>query len=859
MRVAPVLLAIALATPVLPWMAGISDANTPTTHDDRPHLMPPGPPHAWPRGVLQGAFLPSALPAQASGVARLLVLLVEFPDAAYDPANDAPSLDARFNVLGDSSVRAYFEEVSLGALTVQATIVPTWWTSARTMSSYGDDGANVDDANGSIYELVAETVALADPAVDFSAFDADANRIVDHLVVVHAGGAQEEEPENVTRIWSHRWTVPSLFADGVRIAGYIMVGESSPIGVVAHEFAHDLGLPDLYDTTPLGDPSSEGGVGRWDLMAHGAWNGYPPGSSPAHLSAWSRLRLGWTVATDVNVADVRLAPVESYGTVLRLPIPGLTSEYFLVENRQRIGFDAALPSTGLLIWHVDDTRSSNDDDARRWVDLEEADEAASGDRPLDPEDAWSDTPWGFGPETTPSSASYAGGLTGWRVRDLVWDGGNVTARIFRAIPRDVGVMAVHVPRLVDPNTTVDAEAVLVNEGSGTENVNVTARIYRERIEPSALVSERQASAVLPSVVATRVPFSFDVGGEGRYLVHVSIGPPDDVIGNDERFAHVLVRSTYFRDDMESGAGSWTTDGSADDPHRWVLLDQGSENGSAHSAQSAWRFGLEEVSSPNPSPPEWHALTSAPVAVPAGPVHLTFYQRYALWPRPEAGPVGRGESDIALVEVRTAGGPWSSVGTFRGRDLAWRAVSLNLSANVSGPTTLEVRFNISAGIQPDRGGWWIDDVAVASGGLGRALLFLDGPPRIETAPGTSVRVEARLVNLGEFEETVDLAYVLPDAPWVVVVSGPDAVRLGPDRDVALRFSIAVPEDSTGEVTVLISAKSRDDPDIRLTLSVVIHVIPRGPPSPWPFLGMIVVAAAALTVIGALAFRRRRSRT
>ncbi|MGH8650103.1 MAG: M6 family metalloprotease domain-containing protein, partial [Burkholderiales bacterium] len=209
---------------------------------------------------------------------------------AHEPSHDAAYLDDSY-VAGNRSLRAYYREISFGALTVQATIVPTWWRSVRTLGYYGDDRATVDDANGSIYQLVSEAVALADPTVDFSAFDADGNDIVDHLIVVHAGGAQEEEPEDVTRIWSHQWSVPSLFADGERISGYVMVGEGSPVGVLAHEFAHDLaGLPDLYDL----DESSEGGVGRWDLMAQGAWNGFPYGTSPAHLSAWSRIRLGWT-------------------------------------------------------------------------------------------------------------------------------------------------------------------------------------------------------------------------------------------------------------------------------------------------------------------------------------------------------------------------------------------------------------------------------------------------------------------------------------------------------------------------------------------------------------------------------------
>jgi len=863
MRLETLFLAMLFVLTVVPAPSGesIHPGGAPPTA--LPHLMPPAPPHVWPQGVVQGAPVPPPSPAQTSGTARLVVLLVEFTDVTHDPVHDGTYYDATYNAAGGGSMRAYFEEVSFGALTIQATIVPTWWSSAQTMGFYGADGLSVDDANGDVYDLVSETVRLADPFVDFSLFDT--NGIVDHLVIVHAGGAQEEDPANVTRIWSHQWNVPSMFLDGVWISEYIMVSEDSPVGVVAHEFAHDLGsLPDLYDT----DESSEGGVGRWDLMAQGAWNGFPAGTSPAHLSAWSRIRLGWAAPSDATASDVLFRPVEMSGFVLRLPIPGSSSEYFLVESRQPIGFDAGLPGSGLLIWHVDETRRSNDDDARRHVDLEEADEAPWGDRPLDPQDAWSDTPWGFGPETTPGSATYAGAVTGWRIRDISASGPNMTARVFRAIPRDVGVMAVHLPGLAAPNTTVDAEVVLVNEGASTETVDVTLGLYRDRFDVGALILERRTNASLASLTPTPVPFAVAVGPPGRYLVHVSVVPGGDVPWNDERFAPILVRPLYFRDTLESGPGSWTTDGSPADPHRWVLVNETFENASAHSLASAWRFGLEELASPNPSPAAWHALTPVPVVVPAGPVHLIFYHRYALWNRTVRGPAGPGESDEALVEVRSGAGPWVAVARFTGRDLAWRGVSLDLSANVSVPGIVQVRFNVSSAVMPDRGGWWIDDVSIAGGGLGRGLVFTATPIRFDVGPWSVARSAARLVNVGDYEETIDLSAILPAARWIAnlevpgssVLVGAEPVRLGPGRDVVLRLEVSVPDGPLGVSTVSLEARSTEDPLVSANVTLEINLMAPAPPEPpWAFLGAILVAAVALTAIGGLAFRRRRPRT
>ena len=128
------------------------------------------------------------------------------------------------------------------------------------------------------------------------------------------------------------------------------------IGVYCHELCHGFGLPDLYDI----DGSSKG-IGRWGLMSGGSWNG-SLGNSPAHPCAWSRVELG--VSTPVNVttnqSDVTVTPVETGGTIYRLWDAGAVGdEYFLVENRQKTGYDSYLPGSGLMIWHCDDGVTTN--------------------------------------------------------------------------------------------------------------------------------------------------------------------------------------------------------------------------------------------------------------------------------------------------------------------------------------------------------------------------------------------------------------------------------------------------------------------------------------------------------------------
>src|SRR6266508_2054471 len=327
----PLVLVALLLAPAQFAFAHEAPAGGEPPRDSRPHLMPPQPgAQVWPSATRQGDPILPPGPTQTTGTVRILVLLVRFTDV---PATQTPAfVDGVFNDAspGAKSMHAYYSEVSIGTLTIQATVIAMWFQSVHPMSDY--DG------------------------------------VVDHITIVHAGAGQEGGGSS-DLIWSHRWavldadpTVPgsqSLMADGVQIYGYTMVGEDSPVGVVAHEFGHDLGLPDLYDT----DGSSDG-AGIWDIMAGGSWNGAPAGTSPADMTAWSRIRLGWITPTEVTTALIGTSVPQAEtlgGKVFRLSIPGASSpEYFLIENRESVGFDAALPASGLLVWHVDDAVSPND-------------------------------------------------------------------------------------------------------------------------------------------------------------------------------------------------------------------------------------------------------------------------------------------------------------------------------------------------------------------------------------------------------------------------------------------------------------------------------------------------------------------
>jgi hypothetical protein len=155
----------------------------------------------------------------------------------------------------------------------------------------------------------------------------------------------------------------------------------SSFGVLCHEFGHLLGLPELY---PPGAAPHEG-IGVWGLMGQGTWIGH--GQSPPHLCAWSKQALGWVdVETlDASAHGVELPAIERVPRVIRIPAsPGQSSEYYLLENRARIGADRKIPGEGLLVWHVDERvggfRTAESVVGRKLLHLVEADGRGDLDR-----------------------------------------------------------------------------------------------------------------------------------------------------------------------------------------------------------------------------------------------------------------------------------------------------------------------------------------------------------------------------------------------------------------------------------------------------------------------------------------------
>jgi len=256
-----------------------------------------------------------------------------------------------------NSMHNYFLEQSSGRYTVTGDV--TEWVAVPGEAASYDDGdpgrgsaTNVwqfleDSVDGWYAMQVAAGMSDAEINAYLATFDvwdrydydgdSDFNEpdgYIDHFQSLHSGEGNEAGGGELgdDAIWSHSWYARYLdigitgpadnLAGGIQIGSsnywigdYTIQPENGGVGVFAHEFTHDLGIPDLYDTS-----GGENSCGFWTLMDSGSWlsnNSYDLGSTPDHLGAWEKLHLGWLnfdTATADATGTYTLGPAEYNST-----------------------------------------------------------------------------------------------------------------------------------------------------------------------------------------------------------------------------------------------------------------------------------------------------------------------------------------------------------------------------------------------------------------------------------------------------------------------------------------------------------------------------------------------------------------
>ncbi|HEU4515134.1 MAG TPA: immune inhibitor A domain-containing protein [Nocardioidaceae bacterium] len=257
---------------------------------------------------------------------------------------------------GANSLTNYYAKQSSGRYSVTGAVTD-WVEVPYNAAYYGSNEAPEGDA--ATWKLIRDAAAKWNgDKTDMSQYDVwdrydydgdgnfnEPDGYIDHFQIVHAGQGEEEGggAQGSDAIWSHRWyayytqygkTGPTFNqAGGVEIPGtglwvgdYTVEPENGGVAVFAHEFGHDLGLPDHYDTSYRGENSSA----FWGLMSSGSWLGDDEiegiGDKPNDMSAWDKLQLGWLnyVVADKKSSTIELGPSEyntkkAQGIVVPLP------------------------------------------------------------------------------------------------------------------------------------------------------------------------------------------------------------------------------------------------------------------------------------------------------------------------------------------------------------------------------------------------------------------------------------------------------------------------------------------------------------------------------------------------------------
>ena len=299
-----------------------------------------------------------------TGTKKGLIILVQFNNKKFKAGANAKAL---FNNVANTegysqngfsgSVRDYFKAQSFNEFVLDFDVVGPY-TLNHDFSYYGANDSNGDDKRPG--EMVKDALEAADAEVDFRDYDWDGDGEVEQVYVLYAGPG-EASGGSTSTIWPHEWELSasdvgtSLVFDGVILDTYACGNEVSGssydgIGTLCHEFSHCLGYPDVYDTNYGGNF----GMGGFDLMDRGSYN--DDGFTPAGYTSYERWIAGWlepiVLTTDTVISNLKPINAEG-GAAFIVYNQAHPDEYYLVENRQKTGYDAYIPSAGLMVTHID--------------------------------------------------------------------------------------------------------------------------------------------------------------------------------------------------------------------------------------------------------------------------------------------------------------------------------------------------------------------------------------------------------------------------------------------------------------------------------------------------------------------------
>ncbi len=365
----------------------------------------------------------------SKGTNRIFALLIQFPD--YPSKTPAGTIDAGLFGDGDAarfpyeSLRNYYRRSSYGMLDLRGTTLG-WYQPPYSRDSMAQTTA-------ARQALIAEALNYFDgQGHDFSQYDNNNDGTIDYFCVFWTG------PDNG---WANFWWgydtsfQSSLVIDGkqFRSATYSWQWETrgtSPFTPLTpiHETGHALGLPDLYDYDSTVGP--RGGVGGLDMM-DANWGDH---------NCFSKMLLDW-ISPAVATSGSRTYTLRPSATTQDALIvwPTYTSstpfgEFFMVQNRYRVGNDTRFAGDGLIVWHIDATLNAgggfyynNSYASHKLVRLMEADgqEHVEQSRTGHAADLYT-AGSRLAPDSWPNSNAYSGTPTNIRLDGIALTGENAT-------------------------------------------------------------------------------------------------------------------------------------------------------------------------------------------------------------------------------------------------------------------------------------------------------------------------------------------------------------------------------------------------------------------------------------------------
>lgn len=298
------------------------------------------------------------------GKKKCLVILANFADTKFKPEHTLDLYKQIINgenysdeTLGfKGSVRDYFKAQSGGQFEIDFDVVGPV-DLPKGYAGYGKNDASGRDQAALVYPMVEDAVNLAkDQVTDWKQYDWDGDGLVEEVFVLYAGHGQATYPQDPDLVWPHKSAIdPMTVADGVKVSVYACSCELGAteaidgIGAFCHEFSHCMGLKDHYDINGRGY-----GTGSWDIMCFGCYNGNT--FLPAEYNSYEKMFCGWKEPIVLNAEPQKIEGMKALaagGDTYIFYNDGNENEYYMLENRQKTGWDAALPGEGLIVLHVD--------------------------------------------------------------------------------------------------------------------------------------------------------------------------------------------------------------------------------------------------------------------------------------------------------------------------------------------------------------------------------------------------------------------------------------------------------------------------------------------------------------------------